>query len=116
MLAEDKKIFERLKDRIGDEIFPGDVHKQMFDNICRFYDEGVSGKCEDYLLSAMKGMERELSTVFLSVRNVSDSLKAAEDFISVIEDEAFNEKLAKAQADGDIALISELLKRKKQKN
>ena len=116
MLTEDKKIFERLKDKISDDTFNGDVHKKMFENICNFYADGVSGKCEDYLLSAMKGMERELSTVFLTVRNVSDSLKAAEDFISVIEDEAFNEKLAKAQAEGDIALISELLKRKKQKN
>lgn len=115
MLAEDKKVYEKLSERLDGDIFSGDVHKQIYENICKFYKENIQGKCEDYLLCAMKGQENELSTVFLSVRNVSNSYQAAEDFIAVIEEEIFNEKLQKAQADGDIAAISELLKEKNKK-
>ncbi|MBQ3181633.1 MAG: phosphoribosylaminoimidazolecarboxamide formyltransferase [Clostridia bacterium] len=49
----------------------------------------------------------------MSVRNVTNNAQAAEDFVGIIDDEIFNEKLQRAQADGDIALISELLKSKK---
>ncbi len=115
MLAEDDKVYNKLKERLSAEIFFGDVHKQIFEHIVSFYENNVGGKCEDYLLLNMKGSEKELSTVLLSVRNVSNSLSAAEDFINVIEDEIFNEKLQKAQSEGDIALISELLKSKNKK-
>ena len=69
---------------------------------------------EDYLMGALPGREKEISNVLMSVQNVSDSIRAAEDFSQALEDEIFNEKLQKAQAEGDIRLISELLKAKKQ--
>lgn len=115
MLAEDEKVFRKIIDKISDEMFGTDVHKQIFEHICKFYEDGTGGKCEDYLLAEMKGSEKELSTVLMSVRNVTNNAQAAEDFVRIIDDEIFNEKLQRAQADGDIALISELLKSKKQK-
>ncbi len=115
MLAEDEKVYTKFRDYISTDLFAEDVHKQILENIISYYENKEDGKCEDYLLSVMKGSEQALSTVLLSVRNVSNSLSAAEDFINVIEDEIFNEKLQKAQADGDIALISELLKSKNKK-
>lgn len=116
MLAEDGKVYLKLNERLSKESFENDVHKKIFEHICDFYKDGMAGKCEDYLLSVMKGSEQELSTVLLSVRNVANNSQAAEDFMKILEDEIFNEKLQKAQKDGDIALISELLKNKKQKS
>ena len=115
MLAEDRRVYSAFKDAVDESFFDNDVHKQIFENICKFYGSENSGKCEDYLLSAMKGSEKELSTVLLSVRNVTNTSQAAEDFINVINEEIFNDKLRQAQADGDIALISELLKSKNKK-
>ena len=65
-------------------------------------------------MGALPGKEKEISNVLMSVQNVSDPVRAAEDFAQALEDEIFNEKLQKAQAEGDIRLISELLKSKKQ--
>ena len=65
-------------------------------------------------MSVLSGHEREISNVLMSVQNVSDTIRAAEDFAQVIENEIFNEKLQKAQSEGNLALISELLKSKKQ--
>ena len=116
MLAEDARVYAKFKDRLSAEDFCVDIHKQIYGYICKFYEESINGKCEDYLLANMQGCESELSTVFLSIRNVTNNSQAAEDFIGIIEDEAFNEKLQQAQAEGDIARISELLKSKKQKS
>ena len=65
-------------------------------------------------MGAMPGHEREISTVLMSVQNVSDTIRAAQDFAQAIENEIFNEKLQKAQAEGNLQLISELLKSRKQ--
>ncbi len=116
MLAEDSKVYSKLKDKLNGGMFSSDVHKNIFECIGRFYTDGIQGKCEDYLLLNLKGNEKELSTVLLSVRNVADNMRAASDFVSILEDEIWNEKLQQAQASGDIALISELLKTKKQKS
>ncbi len=116
MLAESAKVYTKLKDRLSPEMFGSEVHKKIFEYIIRFYTDGIQGRCEDYLLTSLSGNEKELSTVLLTVRNVSDNIRAAEDFVDILEEEIWNEKLQKAQESGDIALISELLKSKKQKS
>ena len=60
-------------------------------------------------------MEKELSGVLMSVQNIDNPHMAAKDFSYVLDDEIFNEKLQKAQNEGNIEAISELLKEKKQK-
>ncbi len=115
LMAEDEKVYIKFKDKITDEILLDDIHKEIFENICKFYEEKPDGKCEDFLLRNMAGKEQPLSTVLLSARNIADNIKAAQDFTNVIDDEIFEEKLQKAQAEGDIAAISALLKTKKQK-
>ena len=115
MLAESGKVYTRFMDKFTQESFSTDIHKQIFNHICTYYSDNKAGTCKDYLLSGMAGSEKELSNVLMSVQNVTDNLAAAEDFAQVIENEIFNEKLQKAQSEGDITLISELLKSKKQK-
>ena len=68
-----------------------------------------------YLMKEMQGHEKELSNILMSVQNVSDSLRAADDFAQIMENEIWNEKLQKAQSEGNLKLISELLKEKKQR-
>ncbi|MBQ8808334.1 MAG: DNA primase [Clostridia bacterium] len=115
MLSESEKVYLRLGDKFSEESFCEEIHKKIFSHICTYYNEKKPGLCREYLFSEMAGFEKEISNVLMSVQNVSDPIKAAEDFAQAIEDEIFNEKLQKAQADGDVALISELLKSRKQK-
>ena len=115
MMADDGKVYAKLADKFTEESFTEEIHKKIYMHICTYYNENKTGKCADYLLMTLSGNERELSNVLMSVQNVSSSMQAAEDFAQIIENEIFNEKLQKAQNDGDVALISELLKSKKQK-
>ena len=114
MLAESPKVYTQFESRFDEESFCEDIHKQIFNHICTYYKEKGTGTCQDYLMSVLSGHEREISNVLMSVQNVSDTIRAAEDFAQVIENEIFNEKLQKAQSEGNLALISELLKSKKQ--
>ncbi len=114
MLTESTKVFSKFGDKFTEDSFSEDVHKQIFGNICTYYKEEKDGTCQDFLMGALPGKEKEISNVLMSVQNVSDPVRAAEDFAQALEDEIFNEKLQKAQAEGDIRLISELLKSKKQ--
>jgi len=110
MLTESTKVFSKFGDKFSEDSFSEDVHKQIFGNICTYYKEEKDGTCQDFLMGALPGKEKEISNVLMSVQNVSDPVRAAEDFAQALEDEIFNEKLQKAQAEGDIRLISELLK------
>ena len=114
MLAESPKVYIKFKERFSPESFSEEIHKKIFNHICTYYNEEKSGTCQDYLMSALKGHEQEISNVLMSVQNVSDTIRAAEDFIQVIENEIFNQKLQKAQSEGNLKLISELLRSKKQ--
>ena len=115
MLSESGKVFSLYGERFGVESFSEELHKQIFSHICAYYKEKISSPCQEYLLSNMAGLEKEVSGVLMSVQNVLDTASAAEDFAQVIENEIFEEKLQKAQQEGDLKLISELLKSKKQK-
>lgn len=115
MLAEDAQAYKHFSERLTADDFSSDIHKQLYRQIHTYYSEDRTGKCYEYLLGALPGNEKEISSVLMSVQNVANVMQATEDFVTVIENEIFNEKLQKAQQDGDIALISELLKTKKQK-
>lgn len=115
MLAESTKVYSAFSSRFSEEDFSNDIHKKVFSHICTYYKESKPGECRDYLMKEMQGFEKEISNILMSVQNVSDSLRAAEDFAQIIDNEIFNEKLQKAQSEGNLQLISELLKTKKQK-
>lgn len=116
MLAESGKVFSLYGEKFQEESFSEELHKTIFNHICTYYKDNISSPCQEYLLGGMPGYEKEVSGVLMSVQNVSDSVGAAADFAEVIENEIFDEKLQKAQTEGDLKLISELLKSKKQKH
>lgn len=115
MLAESARVFEQFRGRFSPEDFSLPLHKEIFDVICRYYDDSVQGFCSDYLLLCFKGREGELSEVLLSALNIDNPAEAAADYAAAMENEIFNEKLQQAQSEGNITLISQLLKEKKQK-
>lgn len=115
MLCESPKVFSAYGEKFEQESFSGDIHKEVFAHICTYYKENKSGECRDYLMKEMQGHEKELSNILMSVQNVSDTLGAADDFAQIMENEIWNEKLQKAQSEGNLQLISELLKEKKQR-
>ena len=114
-LAEDKRVFLEFGTRLDERDFSSELHKKIYSAISEFYNEGLSGKCTDYLVAKFSGYEQEISAVLLSSENIEDFIRAADDYASVIENEAFNEKLSIAQANGDIQKINALLKEKKTK-
>lgn len=114
MLAESSKVYTQFADKFKEDSFSEEIHRQIFNHICTYYKEEKQGTCQEYLMGALPGHEREISTVLMSVQNISDTIRAAQDFAQAIENEIFNEKLQKAQAEGNLQLISELLKSRKQ--
>ncbi len=114
MLAESTKVYTQFADKFDEDSFSEEIHKQIFNHICTYYKEEKQGTCQEYLMGALPGHEKEISTVLMSVQNVSDAIRAAQDFAQAIENEIFNEKLQKAQSEGNLQLISELLKSRKQ--
>lgn len=114
MLSESPKVYTQFADKFDENSFSEEIHRQIFNHICTYYKEEKQGTCQEYLMGALPGHEREISTVLMSVQNVSDTIRAAQDFAQAIENEIFNEKLQKAQAEGNLQLISELLKSRKQ--
>jgi len=114
MLAESKKVFLEMGGSFTAEDFENEVHKKIFENILSFYNRSESGSCSDYLMAKMPGLEKNVSAVIMNTANIGDAYLAAKDFSAALKDEIFNDKLKKAQQEGNIALISELLKQKKQ--
>lgn len=115
MLAEDIKTYQKFGDKFSEESFSGEIHKEIFTHITQYYTSGEKGACGEYLLANMAGREKELSNVLMSGGSVSNVLLAAEDFKNVLEDEIFNDRIKKAQDEGNIELLSELLKEKNKK-
>ncbi len=115
MLAESSKTYQMFGDKFSEESFSGEIHKEIFRHITKYYNSGEKGACDEYLLSNMAGREKELSNVLMSGGSVSNVLLAAEDFKNVLEDEIFNDRIKKAQEEGNIELLSELLKEKNKK-
>ena len=115
MLAESKKVFKELGEKFSPEDFSEDIHKKIFENICSFYSTVENGSCSDYLIASMPGMEQNVAAIIMSAANIGDVFEAAKDFSAALENEIFNDKLKKAQEDGNITLIAELLKQKKQR-
>ncbi len=113
MLADSARVFVQLGSRLTEEDFSVPIHKKIFAAIREFYESGRQGSCSDYLVSVFRENEKELSEVLLSTPNIENPIEAAADFADIIENEIFEEKLRKAQDDGDIALIAQLLKEKK---
>ena len=116
MLAENKKAYFMLKDKLAEEMFSEDIHREIYSHICEFYENETADVCGEYLLAHMEGKEKELSAILINSSNVSNPMDAAADFYAALENEIFNDKLKKAQSDGDIKKISELLKEKKKKD
>ena len=115
MLAESSKTYQMFGDKFSEESFSDEIHKEIFRHITKYYSSGEKGACDEYLLSNMAGREKELSNVLMSGGSVSNVLLAAEDFKNVLEDEIFNDRIKKAQDEGNIELLSELLKEKNKK-
>ena len=115
MMAENARIYNEFGPLYTEESFLADIHKKIFSLVRLYYNENTIGKCSDFLASRMQGKEKELSGVLMSVQNIDNPHMAAKDFSHVLDDEIFNEKLQKAQNEGNIEAISELLKEKKTK-
>ncbi len=115
MLLRSRKVYEKYFSVFSEESFALETHKEIFKNICTYYKEGGSSTCDSYLMSKMQGQEKELSKVIMLGENVSNCALAADDYAKALSGEIFNDKLEKAQKEGNVALISELLKEKKQK-
>ncbi len=113
MIADTAKTYSLFDGRFTEDSFSEDIHKKIFNHICTYYNEKAEGDCQGYLMKTLQGHEQEISNVLMSALNVSDKARAAEDYAQIIENEIWNEKLQKAQAEGDLKLISELLKSKK---
>lgn len=115
MLLRSRKVYEKYFSVFSEESFALETHKEIFKNICTYYKEGGASTCDSYLMSKMQGQEKELSKVIMLGENVSNCALAADDYAEALSGEIFNDKLEKAQKEGNVALISELLKEKKQK-
>ncbi len=111
-LLSSRTDFEKLRDKVTDELFTYDLHRQIFSEAKLLYEKGGSfGVAE--LSGAFPGQESEFSQVFMQTGEISDSKQAAVDFINVIEEETLKIQIAEATRANDIEKLSILLKKQK---
>ncbi len=115
LICSDCAVYDKLKERINAHSFADEIHKKIYENAARYYSDGKKTGCDRYLLTAMADNQEELSAILMSEAATENPQNAAEDFAAALEEEIFEERLAAAQKSGDIQLISQLLKEKKQK-
>lgn len=115
LMCESDKVYGHLSGRITEESFSSDVHKKIYGAICAFYNEGKKQGCGAHLMAALPDFQSELSAILVNDAPADNIENAADDFANALEEEIFEEKLALAQKNNDIKLISQLLTEKKQK-
>lgn len=112
LMAGDRKIYVKIKDNLTDETFSDPFHREVFRAIrdCEEDDD-----LQQYLMSKFKGRESELAAAVIRDDDPQDPLAAAKDYISVIDSEELSSQIARAEKDGDVALLSKLLMNKHRK-
>lgn len=111
-MLSSKGTFEKLKDRVSEDLFTYEFHKEILRKATELYESGAQFGITE-LSASFPGREGEFSQVFLQTENISHSKHAADDFIKVIKEETLNIQIAEATAKGDVNLLSELLKKQK---
>ncbi|MGN1098534.1 MAG: DNA primase [Clostridia bacterium] len=112
ILAEDKDIYNKIKDNLREELFSTELHRDIFSGIQECYKSGEA-TAEQYLLNKFKGREAELAAVIIKNDEPDRPLEAAADYIKVIESEDLSSRIAEAEKSGDVALLAKLLKNRK---
>lgn len=112
ILLSSRVDFEKLRDRVTDELFTYDFHKEIFSAATRLYESGQSFGITE-LARAFPGRESEFSEVFMQSGEISDNKQAFSDFINVIEEETLKIRIAEATRANDVATLSALLKKQK---
>ena len=111
-LMSSRLTFEKLKDKVPEDLFTTEIHKEIFQKANEMYEaSGPFGISE--LSHFFQGREGAFSEVFLQCGEIIDPKQAAIDFINVIESEKIKMQIAEATARGDVAALSELLKKQK---
>ncbi len=111
-LLSERPVFEKLKDRVSEELFTYEFHREVFRKAKELYESGAAFGITE-LSGQFAGREGEFSEVFLQTAEIADAKSAAADYIKVIEEETLNVRIAQATASGDVNLLSELLKQQK---
>lgn len=115
LICSDCAVYDKLKERISAHSFADEIHKKIYENAALYYSDGKKTGCDRYLLTVMADNQEELSAILMSDAATENPQNAAEDYAAALEEEIFEERLAAAQKSGDIQLVSQLLKEKKQK-
>lgn len=112
VLMSSRTDFEKLIDRVTEELFTYDFHREIFVMAKKLYDEGSSFGITE-LSRCFEGRESEFSEVFMQSGEISDNRQASSDFIAVIEEETLKLQIAEATRANDIEKLSILLKKQK---
>lgn len=112
ILLSERNVFEKLKDKVNEDLFTHEFHREIFNKALELFNSSAAFGITE-LSRAFTGREGEFSEVFLQKVEIADPKSAAIDFIKVIEEETLNIKIARATAAGDVNLLSELLKQQK---
>ncbi len=111
-LLSSKLVFEKLKDKVSVDLFTSPLHKEIYKKALELFSSGAAFGITE-LATHFGGREGKFSAVFLQSGEISDPMRAAGDFIKVIEEETLNIQIAQATQSGDVNLLSELLKKQK---
>lgn len=111
-LLSSRLDFEKLREKVTDDMFSVPIHKEIFQKATELFESGAALGISE-LSNCFPGRESEFSQAFLQSGEIADPKSAAVDFINVIEDERLKMQIAEATASGDVATLSLLLKKQK---
>ena len=111
-LLTSKPDFEKLTDKVSEDMFTYPLHKEIFSKAKELYSSGNAFGITE-LSAFFTGREGEFSEVFLTGDEISDSRQAACDYIKVIEAESLKLQIEEATKTGNVELLSQLLRKQK---
>lgn len=111
-LLSSKTTFAKFTDKVNQDMFTESIHKEIFQKALELYENNLPFGVSE-LSTYFTGREGEFSEVFLTPDQIADPMKAAVDYINVIEAELIKVKIAEATAAGDTSALSQLLQKQK---
>ncbi len=111
LLFSDSGVYKKYKDILSADLFTGTA-KEIFEIFTSLYTDA---KCptEAELLPYFREREGELSKIFVASPVVNDPIEASADYIKILKEEHIAKEIKEAEKSGNIALLNELLLKKK---
>lgn len=114
LMFADRGIYQKFSEKLPVENYSLDIHKKIAQAIYTAWAEGVAPVAAEVLMGFSEEESGEVTAVLGASSQTGESRKAAEDVYFSLQEAWLDRKIQDAALSGDVSLLNELLKQKKQ--